>query len=200
MPKIVKFGTGITERDMTTWDPSGKTPGDVEAHMEWLNEVGQSIEQFGLFGADTEIMRRVCNKILEGWPPDSLPEAHTREDYARRILHELKFTDACIEEGAAEHAATSALQVGLFWQEAAMKFRWEDDAIRGEKVAGGAKNSAHLTNARHDALREQRFLRMATLIPTIGIDKAAVQCETEQLGHRDAIKRQWNRHKEKRDS
>ena len=82
---------------------------------------------------------------------------------------------------------------------AALNKAIELSAIRGEKVAGGQKNSAHKTNELHKKLREKRLSRMEVLIPSMGVDCAAAQCESEDLGRWESIKRQYNRWK-KRDS
>lgn len=73
--------------------------------------------------------------------------------------------------------------------------QFESDAVRGEKVAGGSRNSAHHTNGLHEDLRKKRFDRMAELVGQLGVDEAARQCSTERLGSWGAIKRQWNRKK-----
>jgi hypothetical protein len=70
---------------------------------------------------------------------------------------------------------------------------------RGVKVGKALRSAAATTNALHGDLRQARFAKMAELVPTMSVDSAAAQCETEGLGGREAIKRQWNRHKEKRD-
>ncbi|WP_136683122.1 hypothetical protein [Falsirhodobacter xinxiangensis] len=101
-----------------------------------------------------------------------------------------------------EHIATVALYAftaGRHLQIALGK-EHEPDAIRGEKVAGGLRNLAHSTNRRHEGPRERRFARLRELVPQIGLDKACATCETEGLGKHEAIKRQWNRHLQKRDT
>lgn len=75
----------------------------------------------------------------------------------------------------------------------------DPDRLRGMKVAGGARNSAHQTNRKHVPLRNQRLSRMAELVPRLGVDNAARRCEKEGLGGWQGIKQQWNRRK-KRDA
>lgn len=101
-----------------------------------------------------------------------------------------------------EHMATVAVKAFIAGQHfrAALGKEHESDAVRGEKVAGGARNSAHATNARHAASREQRFARMRELVPEMGVDAAACQCEVEGLGSWQGIKKQWNRHEKSRDT
>lgn len=71
---------------------------------------------------------------------------------------------------------------------------------RGVKVKKGLRSAAATTNALHGDLRQDRFTRMAELIKTMNVDKAAAQCQHEGLGNWDTIKRQWNRHHKKRDT
>ncbi|MFP1645695.1 hypothetical protein [Pontitalea aquivivens] len=105
-----------------------------------------------------------------------------------------------IESGDVEKVFAQTLRLG--W--AVNRFRERTlhlkTVTRGAKVAGGQMNAAHATNVRHKPLRDARFERMAELVPMMGVDSAAAQCEVEGLGGWTAIKRQWNRHQKKRDS
>ena len=90
--------------------------------------------------------------------------------------------------------AWKAFLAGRHAQAAFMK-AIEVDALRGEKVAGGSRNSAQNTNRRHEDLRKRRFARMEQLVRQLGVDRAAAQCSSEGLGSWEAIKKQWNRRK-----
>lgn len=74
------------------------------------------------------------------------------------------------------------------------------DAQRGKKVGEGLKDAAAITNARHSLPRERRFARLRELLPSMKLEPAAYQCESEGLGKAGAIIKQWNRHKKKRDT
>lgn len=86
---------------------------------------------------------------------------------------------------------------GYLVAELDQRVRNEENFMRGQSVIDGSKKSAAERNAKHSELRRQRFRRMSDLIPEIGVDSAAAQCESEGLGGWQAIKRQWNRHKGK---
>lgn len=66
-----------------------------------------------------------------------------------------------------EHLATVAVKAFIAGEyfRAALGKKHESDAVRGERVAGGARNAAHATNERHEALRERRMASMTELIP-----------------------------------
>lgn len=69
----------------------------------------------------------------------------------------------------------------------------------GLPVKKGQHSAGQQTNAIHAPTRDARFARMSELVPMIGVDKAAAQCEFEGLGGWQGIKQQWNREK-KRDT
>lgn len=91
--------------------------------------------------------------------------------------------------------SVKAFEAGRHSQTAAGK-RIEDFAVTGKKIKDGVRLSAELTNRQQEAVRKRRFARLKELIPEMGLEAAARQCESEELGDRDAIKRQWNRHRE----
>jgi hypothetical protein len=70
-------------------------------------------------------------------------------------------------------------------------------ALTGRPVKRGQKDGAAITNKAHAAMREARFARMKELVPDLGVENAARQCEAEGLGGWQAIRRQWDRYREK---
>lgn len=104
-------------------------------------------------------------------------------------------------EGNLERLLRAALKLGMQFKELELRRRGLKLAERGNNVAGGAKNAARWVNRRHDKPRALRFDRMQHhLDQGLSIEKAAQACEHEGLGKQGAIKRQWNRHKKKRDT
>ncbi len=96
-----------------------------------------------------------------------------------------------------EHVATAviyAFTAGRHFQLALGK-EHEPDAIRGGKVLKSARNGAASTNSAFVAQREQRFARMAELVPRLSVSQAARICEREGLGGAGAIGSQWYRHR-----
>ena len=98
------------------------------------------------------------------------------------------------------HVAHCAFEAGRHFQIALGK-EHEFDALRGEKVAGGARNSAHQSNARHEEMRAKRLARMEELISDGKTVKAAACiCEMEGLGSWQTVRQTWYRYQEKGDS
>ena len=73
-------------------------------------------------------------------------------------------------------------------------------ALTGRPVKRGQKDGAAITNKAHAPIREARFTRMKELVPDLGVENAARHCEAEGLGGWQAIRRQWDRFKEKPDT
>ncbi len=95
-----------------------------------------------------------------------------------------------------EHIATAviyAFAAGRHFQLAVGK-EHEPDTLRGRKVLKSARDGGASTNSVHAAQREQRFARMAELVPRLGVSQAANICEREGLGGAKAIRSQWYRH------
>lgn len=190
MPRKIIRGTGITAREITVYDAKA---GEAPPALAW----NDAVERGGLFGAVSQEALRTCEKILENANAEAAP-IDSPEDFAQVIAKHLAYAKNEIQAGDADRAARFAFIAGMEWARATMKWGWEPDALRGEKVAGGEHNAALRTNERHVPLRARRFARMRELVPQIGVDSAAAQCEAEGLGNRDAIKRQWNRHGNKK--
>jgi hypothetical protein len=76
----------------------------------------------------------------------------------------------------------------------------ENLALTGRPVKRGQKAGAEKTNKAHAPRRQARFVRMKLLVPTLGIENAARQCEAEGLGGWQGIRKQWDRFKEKPDT
>lgn len=90
--------------------------------------------------------------------------------------------------------ATYAFAAGRHFQLAVGK-EHEPDAIRGGKVLKSARDGAASTNSEHFSKREDRFARMAELVPRFGVSQAANICEREGFGRATAIRSQWYRHR-----
>jgi len=77
----------------------------------------------------------------------------------------------------------------------------EDLALAGRSNRKALKTAGEETAKKHESLRKKRFKRMAELIPVKkSVEKAARECEAEGLGGWQGIKKQWDRHKENRDT
>lgn len=178
-------GTGITKRELFPIDPA--TWGD-----DWNAAVK---EGGGIFGATSLPALRLCEALLEATPrTDDGYAVDSPESFAQYIAKCIRMAKISIGEGSADQAAVHAWRAGVEWARATMKWQWEADALRGEKVATAAGDGADKTNARHRVQREKRMARMAELVRERGsVDSAAAECEVLGLGSRGAIKRQWYR-------
>ncbi|MGB3864777.1 MAG: hypothetical protein WBA29_04000 [Xanthobacteraceae bacterium] len=194
MPRKGISGTGITAREVTLYDVQR---GESLPKSFWEG-ITESFKKHGHFGMVALEAEEICNQVLANFKGDMAP-VDSPEAFAQIILKHIAIAkDNIGHRDDADYAARHAFEAGVEWARAMMKWQWELDALRGQKVAGGERNAAHQTNRRHDKLREARFARMAELVPGIGVDKAAAQCEVEGLGKRTGIKRQWYRHHPKK--
>lgn len=191
--RTVKRGTGITQR-LERICESGEDI--VQATDEWREDVRAHGGEFAAMTADIAERARV---ILDGTDAPH-PEDDSPEYFARMVLKLISIAGGEVEEGNADAAARYAFMAGQLSERARMKHWWEPDADRGQRVAGGARNSAHEQNQRHVALREQRFSEMQRLVPKLGITGAARHLEARGLGSWQAIKRQWERSRKSRDT
>lgn len=131
--------------------------------------------------------------------------AVTGPGYAGKILTHFRRADRLLDQrnltqSEAISAAREWMLIGETWAEAKFVINHSSATISGEKVAGGRRNSAHATNVRHHDLRQKRFARMKDLVPSLGVENAARQCEAEGLGGWQAIRRQWDRFKKNPDT
>lgn len=182
-------GTGITAEEVTCYSEEDiKKGADIifTAIAEAYQEGG------GSFGMVTLQWVKVAEKIK-----DEFNEKKTEKDsmawFAQQVLRFHQIALAAQKRGDNDSAMRFAFELGVVVERWRMKCGWEDDALRGTKVAGGSDNAALKTNKRHVPDREKRFSRMRELIPKLGVDKAAAQCSIEGMGRFDTIKKQWNR-------
>lgn len=185
--KKYKTGSGITEQ---AWQLA-----ETETEMREMLAVLAAVEYSGDFARAAkvaeEVARSVANEASEELVFSDSPQA-----FANSILQAVRVSKKAIEEGNSDLAAAMGFYAGVTWERAKMKWAWEEDALRGEKVAGGAKNSAHRTNLNHAQRRAQRMTRMAELTAQgLNLSCAAAQCEVEGLGKTGAIRQQWYRHR-----
>lgn len=132
----------------------------------------------------------------EFYAADTAPKL-SRQWFVAQLAAELFALSSAGDQGP-DDLFRRAVTIGGLLREIELRDRALDSAERGERVAGGARNSAQATNARHEPLRERRFARIEALMAEgLGIESAAAACEAEGLGTAAAIKRQWHRHRGK---
>lgn len=147
MARIVKRGTGITARNVTMFDVTGNTPGDIEAARDAFRkgdrEFWQSVSEHGLFAASTVNIRDTCNAILAAAGDRGDFEEDSPEFFARRIIWLLDIATEAVKRGDPEGSAVYALKAGDLWRTAAMKWEWEPAAMSGAKyLAKSAEGAA----------------------------------------------------------
>ena len=196
MRKQITIGTGITARIVTDFFSDGG-PTEAELHEQFEEFKRAFARNGGLFGIATEAARNRCEPILlavskEGRKGPLVTDSE--EAFAIAITNWIRVASDAIAENNAEDAARLAFQAGVQWGLAQMKWQWESDALRGEKVAKGLREAARQTNAAWVVQRERRFARMKQLVLNRRAENAARDCEAEGLGNWQGILRQWNRH------
>jgi hypothetical protein len=130
-------------------------------------------------------------------------DAEARTPHNLPLLTFLAFAGEVIEaigEGDIDGAMDMLFICGFIWGEIESKYRWQSDAGRGQKVIGGARNSAQATNDRHVPLRRRRMERMVELVQDMNVTNAAYQCEVEGLGAAENVRKTWTRYKDNWDS
>ncbi|AMJ47686.1 hypothetical protein APX01_09095 [Cereibacter sphaeroides] len=140
--------------------------------------------------------RPVGKAISPGWAftraqaePLTLP--HEAADLYLKVIE----VERALAAGNLESVFSHSLLLGLAHSRFNARRLHLKHVTRGKKVAGGQLNSAHKTNQRHIPMRTLRFARMAELVPKLGVENAARQCEAEGMGGWQGIKKQWDRFK-----
>lgn len=200
MHGAISWGFRVIKK--TTGDGITKVQWDLPENDDELRSALKALADAkfeGNFARASEIAARVASRILDE-SNGVLTAGDSPEFFARSILQGIRVAHSAIADGNADLAAMMAFHAGVAWERARMKWLWEEDAERGQKVAGGSSNSAHETNKRHVVLRKKRFERLAELIPSMGVDNAARQCEGEGLGGWQGIVRQYNRFNKNQDT
>nr|WP_325252890.1 hypothetical protein [Amylibacter sp.] len=98
-----------------------------------------------------------------------------------------------------EDAAEAGFEMGRSHQSLITK-KFDRFTLTGIKLDSSLKTAAQITNNRHKDLRQQRFEVMEQFVSKLGVQGAARICSKRGLGNAAAIKRQWDRWKEKRDT
>lgn len=146
MPKEVKRGTGITAREVTMFDMTGATPGDIQLAKKSFRSWNDMIaEGGGIFGAVSLQAAKSAKLILEETASegDSFLEDSPR-DFAYFIDKQIRVAKGRIESGSADGAARHAFEAGVKWAQAVMKWSWEPDALAGQKFLQASASGASM--------------------------------------------------------
>jgi hypothetical protein len=218
MAKRITKGVGMKERVVIQRDAS-----DFPDRDSFANAFFEALEANCIAGNVRAENERRCRAILKsvGLKQGDIESVRRLmeygEDSAVRLadewltsFHRVKSLEIKIADGQVSEIARlidEAEQLGIIQER--MWWRAGIDPISGEKreslaltgrpVKRGQKDAAAITNSAHAPRREARFGRMMELVPSVGIENAARQCEAEGLGGWQGIRRQWDRFKEKPD-
>ena len=159
-----KKGTGITAFDWETADGEDLRPAMDQFFSDWnaARKSGGDSDYGAISLSAMTTMKTTLQRAGPGPHPDD-----SEADFAKRVLKSHEFAFAALERTAAAHgkdseefrnadtAARFAWRAGIVYAMAAMKFHHEFDAIRGERVLQGAKDSLTEAHRKEIARRKQ---------------------------------------------
>jgi hypothetical protein len=194
MPERKWKGKGLQERPVDVFDLATEAPAIFEAMAKCRGPDGDRAQRAAALAAfrQTEIAPDLA-EALDQWLITYDRVTASREGVAAGDPSAMERL-VCMAEDL------GAMTERLWWRFGAvhgLDRSAEDLGLTGRSVRLGQKVGARMTNAAHSPNRASRFARMAMLTQTLGVEKAARQCEAEGLGNWQAIQRQWNRFKDK---
>lgn len=156
------IGTGITMREVVTYDGEDMQPAMVEFFSQWEAKRKKGGGDYG--AACLHIIER-CHRIIanSGRPyetdgPADFDETDSPVDFAKRILRHHQIAQAAIKRGDADAAARFALDVGLLAAQAIIKQVWEPHALRGKNNVLALKEGLRVANKQRIDDAKQRHL------------------------------------------
>lgn len=211
-----KQGTNPLDKDFEP-QPGGVTEGLGGDELQSLNITwggGGQLFREGDLWQQLETILANCDAAMlrHGWdrkagngrdfPGDRNAEPFSELWYAGKIGFECwHLLTWHRKHGPNEIALSQAMYLGRLLTEAEWRAAFKPSITRGRKEVSDSQKGADLRNSKHWAERQRRFVRLQELlIDGMLLETAVQQCEVEGLGKADAIKRQWNRAKEKRDT
>jgi hypothetical protein len=164
------IGTGITAREVVTYDGEDMQPALAEFFSQWNANRKKGGGDYG--AASLHIIEK-CKRIIANsggsYETDSpadfaeriFHETDSPADFAERILRHHQITQAAIKRGGrdADTAARFALHVGFLAAQAIMKYVWEQHALRGRKNLDAIQYGSWLTNQQRHQDREKEWQR-----------------------------------------
>lgn len=138
MAREVIRGAGITQRRLTMFDLTGRTPGDIALWNQSLDRSNAALSRCGGFwGVTSEAARSGCNEILADfadWRKQTFEE-DSQEDLAQRVLLLLGYADDHAKRGKFDLAMRDAWDAGRLWEAALTKWRFENEILKARKQA-----------------------------------------------------------------
>jgi hypothetical protein len=162
-------GTGITAREVVTYDGEGMQAALVELSQWWNANRKKGGGDYG--AVSLHIIER-CRHILanSGGPYETdspadfaehsiIHETDSPADFAERIISRDKIAKAMIARGNADAAARFAFDVGLLAAQAIIKTVWERPALVGKKNLDSIQYGSAIANHQLHQEREKEWKR-----------------------------------------
>ena len=194
MAKTVKtVGTGITADEIVTYDGEDIYPAIRQFTEQFSSAVKKNGGIFAAISADAFALSEAILQRAGKRPYAEQSEAW----YAEEFLRYRKLAQDFINKGDPDNATNAAFRAGYIICEASMKFRWEDDALRGQgflKYPKMGHESVHGT----DEQKRQRWRLQAAAFDdayaetpkkTAAYALAAERCKCSERSIRRALKR-----------
>jgi hypothetical protein len=145
------IGTGITAREVVTYDGEDMQAALVEFFSRWN---ANRIKGGGDYGAVSLHIIEKCHRIVANSVRPY--ETDGPADFAKRILRHHQIVQAAIKRGDADAAARFAYEVGVLAAQAIMKQVWERHALRGKKNLEAVQSGSRKSNQqRHEDRAKQ---------------------------------------------
>jgi hypothetical protein len=149
------IGTGITAREVVTYDGVDMIPGWLELDLQWE---AKRQKGGGNYGAVSLHIIEWCRQIIAD-SGTGLREIDTPADFAERIIQKHTIAEAAIKRGHADWAAKFAYEVGVLAAQAKMKLDWEKHALRGKKNLDAIQYGSWTSNQQRYQDREKEHQR-----------------------------------------
>ena len=149
------IGTGITTREVVTYDGVDMIPGWLELDLQWE---AKRQKGGGNYGAASLHIIEWCRQINAD-SGTSLRETDSLADFAEQIIQKHIIALAAIKRGHADWAAKFAYEVGFLAAQAKMKLDWEKHALRGKKNLDAIQYGSRTSNQQRYQDREKEHQR-----------------------------------------
>jgi hypothetical protein len=145
-----KIGHGITAREATSLDDLSDA--DAQSITEAFRDAAQQGWQQGgetSYGMTTADQVAICRAVLNEAGPGKYP-IDSAPYFARWYLHLNAAARENVVDCNADLAALTAWESGMVFARADMKWRWEPDALTGQKVRSAAKRGGRPKDSTKD--------------------------------------------------
>lgn len=121
-------GSGITQKEVVRIESGEDAAQYNPQYNRWRKEQGDRIQQIQTRCEQVLTALELPTDPLAYFERPALP-VQSPEWYAVEILNRLRRMHGTQEQKRLREAVCHAIEAGLLWKEAEMKFRWEDDVL-----------------------------------------------------------------------